>query len=159
MNHIKLLFNICLSLVLLSMIACKNETKSAEYIHINKEGNYEDIIGFKTDKNDPQQAKIEFVDTLFEFGGIQQGEVVTKDFVFKNTGTKDLIILDTWTSCGCTIPSYPSEPIAPGKEGVIQIKFDSDGKSNLQEKKIKVYTNTYIRESILTLSGFVKTKK
>lgn len=140
------------------IIGCKNESKSSSPSSTNTEGNIEDIIGFIDNDSLAQQPKISFTDTLIEYGSIMQGDVIVEDFEFKNTGNKDLYILETKTSCGCTVPSYSDKAIKPGEKGVITVKFDSDGKSNLQEKKIKVYTNTFVRESILTLSGFVKTK-
>jgi hypothetical protein len=45
-------------------------------------------------------------------------------FEFTNTGDAPLIIKDVKSSCGCTVPSWPKEPIAPGKSGKIEVKYN-----------------------------------
>ena len=46
-------------------------------------------------------------------------------FEFKNTGKAPLVISGASSSCGCTVPSWPKEPIAPGATGKIQVSYDT----------------------------------
>src|ERR1035437_3834101 len=82
-----------------------------------------------------------FNEVVHDFGKITQGEKVSYSFIFKNTGGSDLVISSAQGSCGCTVPSYPKEPIKIGQESKIDVVFDSDGKSGLVEKTITLVTN------------------
>lgn len=85
--------------------------------------------------------EIAFTEETFDFGRITQGEKVSHEFVFTNTGKKNLIISGASGSCGCTVPEWPKEPILPGASGKINVVFSSEGKSGLQEKTVTVVTN------------------
>src|SRR5690349_3473710 len=54
---------------------------------------------------------ITFKDTLFDFGTVSEGDTVIKDFIFTNTGTAPLLITQATSTCGCTIPKWPTQPI------------------------------------------------
>ncbi|QLH44419.1 MAG: DUF1573 domain-containing protein [Bacteroidota bacterium] len=86
-------------------------------------------------------AQISFTDTLHQFGRIQEGEIVNYEFEFTNTGEADLLINDTKTSCGCTTPEYPRQPIRAGEKEVIRVIFNSTGKRGYNEKSIVVFSN------------------
>ena len=88
-----------------------------------------------------RMSQIQFADTVHDFGAIREGEQVVYDFRFTNTGTSPLLVVGTNTTCGCTASDYPREPIAPGQSASIKAKFDSKGKSGLQDKAITVSTN------------------
>lgn len=77
-----------------------------------------------------------------DFGVIIQGELVVHTFTFKNTGSKDLIIRDISSTCGCTVPTYTKKPIAPGQTGKIEVSFSSAGRKGRQHKSISVLTNS-----------------
>jgi hypothetical protein len=47
-------------------------------------------------------------------------------------------------SCGCTVPEWPHEPVAPGSTGVINITFDSKGKNGMQHKTVTLISNTIL---------------
>lgn len=85
--------------------------------------------------------EIKFEEELHDFGKITQGEKISFAFKFKNIGSKNLIISGASGSCGCTVPNYPKEPIAAGGEGKVDVLFNSEGKSGLQEKTITMITN------------------
>jgi hypothetical protein len=87
------------------------------------------------------KAKITFEKTSHDFGDIFQGDVVTYAFKFTNTGKEPLIISNVLVTCGCTAPSWPKEPIMPGKGGEIVISFNSSGKMGVQNKVITVMSN------------------
>lgn len=90
-----------------------------------------------------------------DFGKITEGEKVTHRFTFKNTGEAPLLITMVKPSCGCTSPEWSKEEIAPGKEGFIEIIFNSAGKSGMQRKNVSVYLNTDPIMRNLTFTGEV----
>lgn len=85
--------------------------------------------------------EIKFEEETHDFGRITQGEKVTYNFKFKNTGGANLIISSASGSCGCTIPDYPKKPILPGEEANINVVFASEGKSGIVEKSVTIVTN------------------
>lgn len=106
---------------------------------------------------DASQAPVfTFEKEAHDFGTIVQGEKVAYSFKFKNTGSGDLIITSAKGSCGCTVPSYPEAPIAPGGEGVIDVVFNSDGKSGQQNKKVTLVANTVPNTTVLAINGMVE---
>ncbi len=70
-------------------------------------------------------AAIEFTKEVHDYGTVEYGGNGQCTFEFKNTGTAPLIISNAKGSCGCTVPSWPKEPIAPGKTGTITVKYDT----------------------------------
>ncbi len=99
---------------------------------------------------------MKFQNTLHDFGTINSGDKVRFSFAFTNTGKSDLIIGDARGSCGCTVPNFPTEPIAPGDTGSIQVVFNSRGKSGMQNKSITVLTNCEPATKVLTIKANVK---
>lgn len=69
--------------------------------------------------------EIAFEKDVHDFGNLKQYGDASTDFVFKNTGNAPLIISNARGSCGCTVPTWPREPIAPGATAVIKVKYDS----------------------------------
>lgn len=92
-------------------------------------------------KSNSDKAEIKFEEEEFDFGKITQGEIVSHAFNFKNTGNSNLIISGASGSCGCTVPSWPKEPIRAGEENNINVVFNSEGKKGLQEKTVTIVTN------------------
>ncbi len=88
-------------------------------------------------------TSIQWIDSTHqELGKVKEGQVVEISWHFKNTGNKPLIITNTSASCGCTVAEKPEEPIAPGNEGIIKAKFDSNGREGMQRKEVFVIANT-----------------
>ena len=98
---------------------------------------------------------IKFEETEFDFGTVEQGEKVNHVYKFSNTGNEPLIISNAKGSCGCTVPSWPKEPIPVGGSGEIQVQFDSKGKKNMQSKKVTITANTDPGQTFLTIKGEV----
>ncbi len=92
---------------------------------------------------------------LYDFGEIIQGEKVTYNFSFTNTGKSNLIISSARASCGCTVPSWPKEPIAPGESSNITVQYNSEGRSNAFNKVITITANTIPNENRITIKGVV----
>jgi len=85
---------------------------------------------------------ITFEETSHDFGDIYQDDKVEHVFAFENTGTAPLIITHVQTTCGCTAPEWPKEPILPGESAAIKVRFDSTGKFGRQNKVINVISNS-----------------
>jgi len=98
---------------------------------------------------------IQFGETEHDFGRILEGETVSYNFTFKNTGKSDLILAEVSTSCGCTVPSYPKIPIRPGESGVVKVAFNSNGRRGFQNKNIVVVSNTQPNSTVLRIKAQV----
>lgn len=92
-------------------------------------------------KSNSETPDIKFEEEVYDFGKMTQGEKVSHSFYFKNTGGKNLIISGANGSCGCTVPTWPKEPIRSGDNGKIDVVFNSEGKSGYQEKTVTLVTN------------------
>jgi hypothetical protein len=86
-------------------------------------------------------AKIEFSEASHDFGDIKQGSVVEWTFKFKNVGSVPLVLTNVATTCGCTAPEWPRDAIAPGATSEIKVRFNSTGKTGMQNKVVMVYSN------------------
>jgi hypothetical protein len=106
-----------------------------------------------------EMSTMDFKDSVHNFGNLKEGEVGTYDFEFANNGKKPLIIASATGSCGCTVPEYPHEPIAPGKAGVIKVKFDTQGKIGHQEKSVTINTNSGKGMHMLYIKAEVEERK
>lgn len=100
-------------------------------------------------------AAMDFDEILYDFGTISQGEKASHTYTFTNTGKVDLVITTAKGSCGCTVPDYPRQPIAPGESGEIEVVFNSEGKSGKQHKKIYIVANTNPETNTLAITGTV----
>lgn len=83
---------------------------------------------------------INFEKETIDYGNISKGSEGTRTFVFENTGTAPLLIKGVRSSCGCTIPKKPEDPIAPGEKGEIIVRYDTN-RVGVFRKTITVNTN------------------
>lgn len=104
-------------------------------------------------KNAPE---IKFTVEEYNFGTIKQGDKVTYDFSFENTGKEPLIISSAQGSCGCTVPQWPKEPITKGGKGTIHVEFNSTGKMGMQDKTVTISSNSKSGQKVLHLKGNVE---
>ena len=100
-------------------------------------------------------AAITFGETTYEFGEVDAGAVVKHDFPFVNTGDVPLLITNARSTCGCTVPAYPEEPVAPGESGVISVAFDTKNKYGRQRKPVTIIANTYPAMTTIYVDGTV----
>lgn len=100
-----------------------------------------------------------FEEDKHDFGDIFQGDKVEHVFEFENTGNEPLIITNVQTTCGCTAPEWPRDPIAPGQSGKIKVVFNSTGKIGRQNKVITVVSNATSPLNRVTIVTNVLPKK
>ena len=106
-------------------------------------------------KAQEKTAKIEFKTETLDYGVIDKGSDGVRVFEFTNTGDAPLIISKVSSSCGCTIPKKPEEPILPGKNGEIQVKYDTKRVGPIR-KAITVISNAATPTKVLKIKGEVK---
>ncbi len=92
-----------------------------------------------------------------DFGTIEQGTPQETAFKFTNTGNAPLIITDAKSSCGCTVPNPPKDPIAPGESSELLVKFNGSGQNQVT-KTITVTANTAKGSEVLRIKAFVNPK-
>jgi hypothetical protein len=98
---------------------------------------------------------IEFANLEHDYGTIVQGADGNCEFVFTNTGTQPLTLENVRSSCGCTIPEWPKEPIAPGAKGAIKVKYDTQRVGPIS-KTITVTSNGSQQPIILKIKGQIE---
>ncbi|MFT4973276.1 MAG: hypothetical protein ACI9JY_002484 [Saprospiraceae bacterium] len=100
-------------------------------------------------------AGMVFVSETIDYGTIAHNADGKREFVFTNNGNKPLIIANTQGSCGCTVPSSPKEPIAPGAKGIISVKYATD-RIGAFTKTVTVTSNAEGQATkVLTIKGTV----
>lgn len=141
---------IILSLACAAILAsCSNpESKQADTTGV-------ETVSMASETASGDAAAFKFEKESFDFGQITNGEKVSYDFKFTNIGESPLIITSATATCGCTVPDYPKEPVAPGAEGVIKVVFDSTGKLGMQNKVITITANTVPEITQLNILGNV----
>ena len=96
-----------------------------------------------------------FDELTHDFGTVQEGPDATTKFTFTNKGNDNLVIDKAQASCGCTVPTYSKDPIAPGKSGSIDVAFHTLGKpAGGFTKTITITSNAGVK--ILTIKGNVE---
>ena len=101
-----------------------------------------------------QVAKIEFKSEVIDYGEIQKGADGLRVFEFTNTGNVPLVITEVTSSCGCTIPEKPKDPVLPGKTGEIKVKYDTNRVGPIR-KTITVYSNATEPAKSIKIKGTV----
>lgn len=90
-----------------------------------------------------KSARLEFQEKgVHDFGKITEGDTVEHLYKFVNKGELPLVINNITASCGCTTPDWPRQPVAPGEESAVRVRFNSRGKQGEQHKTVTVYANT-----------------
>lgn len=101
---------------------------------------------------------INFANTVHDYGTIEQGSDGTYEFTFTNNGKTPLILSNVRSSCGCTVPSWTKEPVAPGKEGTIKVVYNTNNVGNFN-KSITVNSNAKNDVVVLQIKGNVIKKE
>ncbi|MEM8523427.1 MAG: DUF1573 domain-containing protein [Bacteroidota bacterium] len=113
----------------------------------------------KTEVTTPAEgAVMTFDQELVDYGVIEYNSDPFRYFNFTNTGTEPLIISNARGSCGCTVPTYPTDPIMPGETGQIKVKYDTKRAGSKFTKFVTLTTNEANPTRKLTIKGEVLPK-
>lgn len=161
-------FGFLMTLCLFAFAACKQDgasTTATEPSVPSAQANVNEVKPVDNPKADPAVpvgplTTIEFAETEHDFGTVAEGEKVTHVYKFTNTGEEPLIISNAKATCGCTVPQWPREPIAPGASDEIKVQFDTKNKGKvgggLQSKRVTITANTDPVNSYVTIKGKVE---
>lgn len=105
----------------------------------------------------PNAPVLKFDKTTHDYGTVEKGGDGTCEFVFKNTGVEPLILSNVQSSCGCTVPEWPKEPVLKGKSAVIRVKYDTNRLGPIN-KTITVTSNATNSPIQLRITGNVVQK-
>ena len=167
MNVLKNLFVALVAVISMSMIACQGDADDARAKARESLATSETPADPTAANNGQTQTvaeeqvptgpttSIAFEHTDFDFGVVDDGEKVRHTYKFTNTGNEPLVISSAKGSCGCTVPKWPTDPIAPGGTGQIDVEFDSKGKPGKQTKRVTVTANTVPAQTFLNITGTV----
>jgi len=100
----------------------------------------------------PNAPEIIFETETIDYGTIEKGSNGVREFVFTNSGKSPLIISNARGSCGCTVPTWPKEPIKPGEQGVIKVKYDTN-RSGPINKSVTITSNAKTPTKVLRIKG------
>ena len=135
----------------IAFVSCKDDaTKKV------KDENVE--LAAERDAEKTDFPEMSFAEVEHDFGTINEGDIVEHKFSFTNTGKAPLVIVSAKGSCGCTVPEWPKEPIAPGAQGEMLVKFNSNGKPNLQNKQVTITANTKAGKEVIKIKAMVTPK-
>ncbi|HMQ49136.1 MAG TPA: DUF1573 domain-containing protein [Saprospiraceae bacterium] len=115
------------------------------------------VISATQEKASQDGPQITFQTETVDYGVIEQGSEPFRVFAFTNTGNAPLIISHAKGSCGCTVPTYPTDPIAPGESGEIKVRYDTNRVGKFT-KRVTLTTNVGTEQKVLTITGEVKPK-
>lgn len=97
---------------------------------------------------------ITFEKKVHNFGDLKKGTPVSYEFIFTNTGRQPLFLSEPRSSCGCTVPSWPDEPIMPGQKKGITLTFDA-AKEGEFSKQVTILSNADNSPEVLIIKGVV----
>jgi hypothetical protein len=107
--------------------------------------------------DNPNAPEISFDKTVHDYGMIEQGSDGTCEFKFTNVGKEPLILSKPISSCGCTVPTWPQEPVLPGKSDVIKVTYNTHNVGPIN-KTVTVYSNAKTNRVVLSIKGTVVAK-
>ncbi len=107
-----------------------------------------------------EKGTMKFEETIHDFGNVKEdGGPVTCEFPFVNEGNANLVVISATAECGCTKPSFPKQPVAPGKSGKISVTYNPIGRPGAFSKVITVKTNGKPSKVRLKIRGSVIPKR
>ena len=135
--------NIFLPIIAILLFAsCQDMAKKVDDSKLSTDLVKTDKTSVKSPEKMVGSPEFTFVEEEHDFGLLVDGEKVAYSFVFTNTGDVPLIISNAKGSCGCTVPNWPKDPIAPGEKGAIDVSFNSSGRKGIQNKAVTLTANT-----------------
>lgn len=104
--------------------------------------------------------KIQFENTLHDFGKIKEGSIVEYTFKYKNIGSELLEISHVRTSCGCTAAVISGKSLKPNEEGTLKVEFDSSNREGVVTRTITLTSNDSLEpQKTLTIIAFIEKTK
>ncbi|PCJ23908.1 MAG: hypothetical protein COA97_10745 [Flavobacteriales bacterium] len=100
----------------------------------------------------PNAPTMTFETDVIDYGTIEQGADGVREFKFTNTGKEPLIISNARGSCGCTVPTWPKEPIKPGESSVIKVKYDTKRLGAIN-KSVTITSNAATPTKVIRIKG------
>lgn len=145
------------------LLSCNSGSSSGKKVEeVPVDGQISSIIRNPATANEPLDtvnvAKMVFDHTEFNFGSVDEGAEVEHVFRFTNSGKVPLLITDARSTCGCTVPTWPKEPIPPGNGGDIKVVFNTLNKAGQQKKEVTLTANTYPSQTKVFMTGTVEVK-
>ncbi|MEL6660577.1 MAG: DUF1573 domain-containing protein [Bacteroidota bacterium] len=155
---------VCVAIIAAFAVSCQsgnNDVREAARENVENQS----IQPAAQPQANPQQAQpavpagpttsVSFSETTFDFGTVTEGELVSHTYTFTNTGNETLVLSDAKGSCGCTVPKWPREPIAPGASSEIVVEFNSKNKKGKRNQKVTLTANTNPPQTFIYLTGEV----
>ena len=124
----------------------------AQDTHSSTDGHGHDAPAASTSLADIKMDKL-----IHDYGKVPFGGNGECEFKFTNNGKEPLVITNCQGSCGCTVPQCPKEPILPGKNSVIKVKYDTNRPGGIY-KTVTVTSNAKSGNVVLTIKGEVEPK-
>jgi len=155
-----------LAVLLLAAMACNNGDKDVRQEALDsitdnavQPATQAQPAANETEVPEGPTTTMEFEEQRFDFGEVTEGEVVSHTYKFKNTGDEPLIISRAKGSCGCTVPKYTTDPIAPGDSGEMVVEFNTRGKRGRKSQKVTITANTTPPQTFIYIEGDVNPKE
>jgi hypothetical protein len=147
----KTLFGVAM-IALFTLISCEKDKASDLYSDAEKKEQADAVVDPAT------AAALTFETPNYDFGNLPSGAKVEHYFKFTNTGKSPLIIKDAKGSCGCTVPQWPKEPIAPGASDSIKINYNAGSQKGKQHKTVTLTTNTVKGKEVCSFTATLPNK-
>lgn len=157
-------FILCLVVISFGFFSCNQDGATAEKAvnevtsntNVEKANEIRDAVNTEIPEDTVNVARIVFDEQVHDYGSVKAGKVVEHTFKFTNKGVAPLTITKAKSTCGCTVPEFPKEPIPPGGQGEITVKFNTKGKSGKNRKPVNVTANTWPTVTTVHIDGVVE---
>ena len=134
----------------------KQETVKQENAEKVKQEKTETVKDAK-DVDNQNGPEITFKETNHDFGNIPFKGNGSYEFVFVNTGNEPLILTQPKSSCGCTVPEWPKQPILPGESNVIKVTYKNTDRPGNFNKYVTVFSNALVNKEVkLHIKGTIE---
>ena len=116
------------------------------------------VVAPTTPPVDENAGKFKFQEETHDFGTVPEGPLAEYDFEFKNVGKSPIVITDAHGSCGCTVPTWPHDPILPKKSAKIHVAYTTSGRQGMINKDVIINSNAQQNPMRLHITGNVTPK-
>jgi hypothetical protein len=107
---------------------------------------------------DPNAGKFKFKEEIHTFHDVPEGPLAEYDFEFTNVGNSPITITECHGSCGCTVPSWPHDPILPGTTNKIHVTYNTNGRPGNIDKSVTINSDAQQKPMMLYIKGNVVPK-